>query len=196
MRQLVERAIAGDREAYAELARTLICRLYAVAFLILRNQAQAEDAHAGGPRGGLGAISRRCATRTASTPGSTASPFAPAIARRGVAAGATARALISTRSSWSSLCRSLDLATRDELEREFSHLGADQRSILVLHFYLGLPLTEVAEVLGMPVGTAKSRMHRGGPNWPCAWSLEADARSPLLNKGGPVLNESPTPTSS
>ena len=36
-RELVERAIAGDRDAYAELARTLIGRLYAVAFLILRH---------------------------------------------------------------------------------------------------------------------------------------------------------------
>ena len=37
-RELVERAIAGDRDAYAELARTLIGRLYAIAFLILNNR--------------------------------------------------------------------------------------------------------------------------------------------------------------
>jgi RNA polymerase sigma-70 factor (ECF subfamily) len=32
---------------------------------------------------------------------------------------------------------------------------------MVLHFYLDLPLTDAAEVLGIPVGTAKSRLHRG-----------------------------------
>ena len=32
---------------------------------------------------------------------------------------------------------------------------------MVLHFYLDLPLTEAADILGIPVGTAKSRLHRG-----------------------------------
>jgi DNA-directed RNA polymerase specialized sigma24 family protein len=30
----------------------------------------------------------------------------------------------------------------------------------VLHFYLDLPLPQVAAMLGIPVGTAKSRLHR------------------------------------
>jgi RNA polymerase sigma-70 factor (ECF subfamily) len=37
----------------------------------------------------------------------------------------------------------------------------DQRAVMVLHFYLDLPLTEAADVLGIPIGTAKSRLHRG-----------------------------------
>jgi DNA-directed RNA polymerase specialized sigma24 family protein len=32
---------------------------------------------------------------------------------------------------------------------------------MALHFYLDLPLTEAADILGIPVGTAKSRLHRG-----------------------------------
>jgi DNA-directed RNA polymerase specialized sigma24 family protein len=32
---------------------------------------------------------------------------------------------------------------------------------MVLHFYLDLPLPDAAEVLEIPVGTAKSRLHRG-----------------------------------
>ena len=52
-------------------------------------------------------------------------------------------------------------ADRDEIERGFRHLDADQRLVVVLHFYLDLPIPEVAAALGVPVGTAKSRLHRG-----------------------------------
>ena len=52
-------------------------------------------------------------------------------------------------------------AARDEIERGFRRLDADQRLVVVLHYYLDLPLPEVAATLGVPVGTAKSRLHRG-----------------------------------
>ena len=48
---------------------------------------------------------------------------------------------------------------RDELERAFLHLSVEQRAVFVLHHYVGLPLVEVAEVLGIPAGTARSRLH-------------------------------------
>jgi len=35
----------------------------------------------------------------------------------------------------------------------------EQRVIVVLHHYLGLPLVEIAETLGIPAGTARSRLH-------------------------------------
>ena len=54
-----------------------------------------------------------------------------------------------------------DLVDRDDLERELGLLTIDQRAVLVLHFYLGLQLAEVAGILDVPVGTAKSRLHRG-----------------------------------
>lgn len=50
---------------------------------------------------------------------------------------------------------------RDRLGRELGRLPIDQRTVLVLHFYLDLPLTEAAEILEIPVGTVKSRLHRG-----------------------------------
>jgi len=34
------------------------------------------------------------------------------------------------------------------------------RAIVVLHYFLGMPLPEVASALGIPLGTAKSRLHR------------------------------------
>jgi RNA polymerase sigma-70 factor (ECF subfamily) len=52
-------------------------------------------------------------------------------------------------------------AERDRVERELGRLPIEQRVVLVLHFYVGLPLTEAAMVLDIPVGTAKSRLHRG-----------------------------------
>ena len=51
-----------------------------------------------------------------------------------------------------------DVADRVALERAFERLDADARAILVLHHLDGRGLTEVATILGIPVGTAKSRL--------------------------------------
>ena len=48
---------------------------------------------------------------------------------------------------------------RDRLDRAFARLGHDHRAILALRFTLGLPMRQVAEALGIPEGTAKSRLH-------------------------------------
>ena len=40
-----------------------------------------------------------------------------------------------------------------------AQLPIDQRSVFVLHHYVGLPLVEIAETLGIPAGTARSRLH-------------------------------------
>ena len=53
----------------------------------------------------------------------------------------------------------LSLADRDELERGFNRLPADQRAILVLRHYAGYSPTEIAHALGIPEGTARSRLH-------------------------------------
>ena len=47
------------------------------------------------------------------------------------------------------------------MQHELGRLAIDQRAVMVLHFYLDLPLTEAADILDIPVGTAKSRLHRG-----------------------------------
>jgi RNA polymerase sigma-70 factor (ECF subfamily) len=66
------------------------------------------------------------------------------------------------------------VADRDELERGFRRLSFDQRAVVVLHHYLDLPLEQVADVLGVPLGTAHSRLHRAMQAMRAA--LEADAR--------------------
>ena len=45
------------------------------------------------------------------------------------------------------------------LEPAFDDLTPDQRIIVVLRFWRDLPLEQIAERLGIPVGTAKSRLH-------------------------------------
>ena len=61
------------------------------------------------------------------------------------------------------LRRRPDLATsvvdRDALEHAFRLLTPEQRAVVVLHHHLGYPLTEIAATLGIPEGTARSRLH-------------------------------------
>jgi RNA polymerase sigma-70 factor (ECF subfamily) len=63
---------------------------------------------------------------------------------------------------------------RDALERAFTRLSPEHRAVFVMHHYAGLPLTSIAEVVGVPVGTVKSRLHNSIRNLRAA--LEADAR--------------------
>jgi len=63
---------------------------------------------------------------------------------------------------------------RDQLERGFRRLSIDHRAVVVLHHYLDLPLSEVAEALGVPEGTVRSRLHHAMRGLRAA--LDADAR--------------------
>lgn len=53
----------------------------------------------------------------------------------------------------------VSVSDRDQLERAFRSLSVDHRAVVVLHHYMDLPIAEVAEVLGIPVGTAGSRLY-------------------------------------
>jgi len=66
------------------------------------------------------------------------------------------------------------VADRDQLERGFRRLSIDHRAVVVLHHYLDLSLDEVAETLGVPVGTVRSRLHYAMRALRAA--LDADAR--------------------
>jgi RNA polymerase sigma-70 factor, ECF subfamily len=50
---------------------------------------------------------------------------------------------------------------RPELQRALAALSPDFRAAVILSDVEGLPLPEVAEILGVPVGTVKSRIFRG-----------------------------------
>src|SRR6188508_3125987 len=63
---------------------------------------------------------------------------------------------------------------RDQLERAARRLSIDHRAVVVLRYYLDLPHAEIAEVLGIPVGTVRSRVRYALQGLRAA--LEADAR--------------------
>jgi RNA polymerase sigma-70 factor (ECF subfamily) len=74
------------------------------------------------------------------------------------------------------------LVDRDQLERGFRRLNVDQRAVLVLSYYLDLPLAQVADVLGVPLGTVSSRLHRALTVMRAA--LDADERPTTVS--GPL----------
>ena len=157
-RNLVERARRGDREAFAVLVHQVSDSLYAVAYRILRDTGMAEDAL----QNALVLAWRRLPKLREPD------RFEAWIHR--ILVHACYDESQRTR-SWRTSITVLPLdgpagaddaaaiADRDELERAFRHLSVEQRAVFVLHHYLGLPLVEVAELLGVPAGTARSRLH-------------------------------------
>jgi len=155
---LVEQARKADREAFAVLVHQVSDSLYAVAYRILRDASLAEDAL----QNAL-VLAWRQLPRLRD-----ADRFEAWIHRILVHAcyDESQRAR-----QWTSTIRVLpidgpstpdgssSLADRDELERAFRQLTLEQRAVFVLHHYVGLPLVEVAELLDIPAGTARSRLH-------------------------------------
>ena len=68
----------------------------------------------------------------------------------------------------------MSLAERDHIERGLQRISVDHRTVLALHYYLDLPLEQIAGALDVPVGTVKSRIHRAQRALRSV--LEADAR--------------------
>jgi RNA polymerase sigma-70 factor (ECF subfamily) len=48
---------------------------------------------------------------------------------------------------------------RDTLDRAFQRLTPEHRAVFVLHHHAGLPLADIADIVGVPTGTVKSRLH-------------------------------------
>ena len=69
-----------------------------------------------------------------------------------------------------------DYPLHDLLERGLARIPAEQRAAVVLVFYLDLPLADAAQAMGVPVGTAKSRLNRATQALRAA--IDADDRAP------------------
>jgi RNA polymerase sigma-70 factor, ECF subfamily len=172
-RDLVEAARSGDHEAFEALAIASVDRLYAVARLLLRDADRAEDAvqealvHAWRQLPTIRDPERFDAWLYRLLVNACAD-----VGRRSRRWSAEVRVLRAEPTTGDSAA---SLADRDQLERGFRRLKPEQRAVVVLHHYLGLTMPEVAEVVGIPPGTAKSRLHYAMEVLRAA--LEADDRS-------------------
>lgn len=72
----------------------------------------------------------------------------------------------------------LTMFDRDQLDRGFRRLKPDERAILVLHHFVGYAPSEIADLLGLPGGTVRSRLHHAHRAMRAA--LDAEARTPAV----------------
>ncbi|HEX2765220.1 MAG TPA: sigma-70 family RNA polymerase sigma factor [Candidatus Limnocylindria bacterium] len=171
---LVVRAQRGDKEAYAVLASGIADRHLAVARRILRDLDLAEDATQQAllsiwrdlPQlrdpARFEAWSYRLLVRACYAEGRKQRRWAPTL-RLLPADEPTAPDDLTT------------IVDRDQLESGFRRLSLEHRAVVVLRHYLDLPIDRVADVLGIPAGTAHSRLHYAMRGLRAA--LDADARS-------------------
>jgi len=182
-RSLVDRAKGGDGEAFDALARMVGDRCMAIAYRILRDADLADDAVQ------AALITAWRELRALRDP----DRFEPwlhriltnecyAEARRRTRWSAEIRILPVDREQDSGGI--LTVNDRDQLDRAFRRLTLEQRAVLVFHHYLDLTVVEVAERLGIPSGTVKSRLHHA--TTALRASLEADARTSSVSKERPA----------
>ncbi len=173
-RDLVEAARNGDREAYVDLIRVRSDRLFAIAQRILRDVDRAEDALqealviAWRDLSGLRDPDRfdawihRILTNVC---------IAHASRERRRLSHIRVLTIDPPRLS----DEYLTVADRDQLDRAFRRLIPEERAILVLRHYIGYEPSEIAEVLGQPAGTVRSRLHHATRAMRAA--IDADERT-------------------
>ena len=180
---LVVRASAGDHAAFSQLAGASITGLYRIAHLILRDGDLANDAVQNALIAAwqdiralrdpnrfdawLHRLTVRACYRVARTQRHRASREVELMPTHELPSGEDDQRL---------------LAVRDQLERGFRRLSTEERSVLVLHYYLDLPLAEAADVMGIPLGTMKSRLNRATHALRAA--LDAQERASVVSNGG------------
>jgi RNA polymerase sigma-70 factor (ECF subfamily) len=172
-RDLVEAARSGDREAYADLIRVRGDRLYALAQRILRDVDRAEDA-----------LQDALVIAWRDLPGLRDPDRFDAWLHRLVVRSCLAEATRERRLTSNLRVLPMDVpnssddflnvADRDQLERGFRRLPAQQRALLVLRHFEGREPAEIAEILAIPVGTVRSRLHHAHRAMRAA--LDADDR--------------------
>lgn len=172
---IVVRAQHGDQASFASLTEAIDDRFHGVAFGILRDMELAQDAVQAAmltlwrdlPKlrdpAAFEAWSYRLLVRACYAESRRVRRWLPNLAGRDVADEPVEGGFAV-------------IVDRDQLERGFRRLSMDQRAVVVLHHYLDMPLDRVAQALGIPEGTARSRLFRAVGALRA--SLEADARAP------------------
>ena len=158
-RELVERAQRGDHDAFAVRAGLFVARLDAAARLILRDNDLARDAVQDGfIRAWRSLPSLRDPDRFEGWLRSLVARSCIDILRRRGRRPIEVE-LISTDGP-SIDDPSSQTADRDLLDEILRRLPPDQRAVVVLRYYFDLEVPEIAAALQIPLGTAKSRLHR------------------------------------
>jgi RNA polymerase sigma-70 factor (ECF subfamily) len=180
-RQLVERARGGDRAAFATIVAASLGQLDRVARLITRDPERAKDA-----------VQEALIKAWRDLPSLRDSERFDAWLRQLLVRSCIDELRRGRRMAVEveliemhhppTIDASISIADRDALERGFRRLDPEQRALVVLHYYQGVPLDEAAATLGVPVGTAKSRLFRAREALRAA--LEADARLVPSTTGG------------
>jgi RNA polymerase sigma factor (sigma-70 family) len=163
--ELIRRAQRGDTHAYEELVNAYQGIAFRTAYVIARNASDAEDAAQDGFVKAWRALGRfregapfrpwllRIVANEASNRRRSAGRRASLALRAATQATSGDAAPSPEAALLSSEQRAVLLAAVDELPEE-------QRDVVALRYFLGLSEAEVAEALGIPQGTVKSRNAR------------------------------------
>jgi RNA polymerase sigma-70 factor (ECF subfamily) len=177
-REIVARARAGDRDAFAALVRLVMPRLDTIARLTVRDPDAARDA-----------VQEALVRAWRDLPSLRDPDRFEAWVRRLVVRSCIDELRRSRRRLRMEVelgdlegpaiaDAAADTADREALDRAFARLDPTQRATVVLFYYADLPVAEIGATLGLPVGTVKSTLSRGRSALRVA--LEADARGGLV----------------
>jgi RNA polymerase sigma-70 factor (ECF subfamily) len=155
---LIRAAASGDRDAFAALAAPRLDQMFATATLILRDRGRAEDAvQEALVRAWRDLRSLRDPARLDAWLRRLLVNACRDESRRGRRHESNIRLLPDH--DHPAADSSGELADRDAVDRGMKLLSTDHRAVIVHRYFLGLSLSEIADVLDIPVGTAKSRLH-------------------------------------
>ena len=185
-RELVERAMRGDHDAFAVLAGTFVARLDAAARLILRDPELARDAvQEGFIRAWRSLPTLRDPDRFEAWLHRLVFHACMDATRRRRRRPVEVELTPFDNPAVSDMASLI--ADRDLLDGALKRLRPEWRAVVVLHYFLGMDLPAVAAALGIPVGTAKSRHHRAIGEMRLRITEELDlSTTPVTASGGTV----------
>jgi RNA polymerase sigma-70 factor, ECF subfamily len=154
LRPLVDAAIAGDRDAFRTLVEPSIQRALGTAAIMTRSESDAADAVQ------EALLSAWLGLRGLRDADAFPAWFRTHVVRAAMRIAARHGRLVELDVDIPDVPDALDRAVAHRtLGRAFDRLADDDRLILTLHHYLGLPVAETAGLLAIPTGTVKSRVH-------------------------------------
>jgi RNA polymerase sigma-70 factor (ECF subfamily) len=156
--ELIALARKGSTEAAGALFDRYWPLAWKAAYAVTADRELADDAAQEGMQRAFGALARFDETR----------PFGPWLKRITVNRAidhARRRRRISAAEQSDLHARSVSEAADDDLRLRgvadaVAALGEAKRTVVVLHYWLDLPVEEIAGVLGLPIGTVGSRLSR------------------------------------